>query len=78
MVFPHFLKTAEIFVADRVSFVKGRAFEFSRTNLGHVMGQPGSHRFFQFNFFQHDLTPNACVRTVEIKSENLTTKARKG
>jgi hypothetical protein len=46
VVFPHFLKTAEIFVADGVPLVEGSAFEFSGTNLGHVMGQLGSHRFF--------------------------------
>ncbi len=37
MIFPHFLKSAQIFVADRMSFVKGSAFEFPGTDLGHIV-----------------------------------------
>jgi hypothetical protein len=38
MIFPHFLKTAQIFVADGMAFLKGCSFEFSGTNLGHIVG----------------------------------------
>jgi hypothetical protein len=38
------LKAAKIIVADGVAFVKGGALEFSRANLGDVMGQFGAHR----------------------------------
>jgi hypothetical protein len=57
VVFPHFLKPAQIIVADGMPFVKSSALEFSGTNFGQIMDQPGSHRIFQFNFFQHGLTP---------------------
>ena len=44
VVFPHFLKTTQIFVADRVPFMKRGTFEFSGTNFGHIMCQLFPHR----------------------------------
>jgi hypothetical protein len=46
MIFPHFLETTEVFVADGVTFVKGCAFEFSGTNFGEIMGQLFSDGIF--------------------------------
>jgi hypothetical protein len=44
VVFTQLLKMAQIFIADRMAFLKGSAFELSRTNLGDIMGQLRSHR----------------------------------
>jgi hypothetical protein len=44
---------AQIFIADRMAFLKGSTFEFAWANFGNVMGKFGSNGILQFYFFQH-------------------------
>ena len=46
VVFTQFLKMAQIFIADRMAFLKGGAFELPGANFSNIMGQFRSHRIF--------------------------------
>ena len=43
MIFSHFLKTAQIFIANGMAFMEGRALEFTGTDFGNIMSHLGSH-----------------------------------
>jgi hypothetical protein len=53
VVFPQLLKMAQIFIADRMVFLKGGTFEFPGANLGDIVGKLSSDGILQFYFFQH-------------------------
>ena len=53
VVFTQLLKMTQIFIADRVAFLKGSTFEFTGANLGDIMGQVRPHRILEFYFLEH-------------------------
>ena len=54
MVFTQFLQVANVIVADRVAFAKGRALKLAGTNFSDVVGQFRSDGFFYLYLLQHD------------------------
>jgi hypothetical protein len=46
MILSELLQPTQILVAYRVPFMKSRAFKFSGTDFGHVMGQFHTHCIF--------------------------------
>ena len=53
VVFAQLLQMAQVFIADCVPLVEGRALELTGTNLGNIMGQFRSHGLLKFYFFEH-------------------------